>query len=155
MSWGRLSNYQQRKLNKAFERADKEAALREQNGRCKYCLDPLSVKAATRDHVIPRVAGGLNHKENIVAACAPCNQAKPIMSKGGRPELFPNKLAAVEAVMLHLVRYVNGHLYRHGEVAGETAATADAAFNQVLKQKGKTRVITVAYRGKSSRCQRK
>lgn len=81
--------------------------------------------------------------------------AKPIMSKGGRPELFPNKLAAVEAVMLHLVRYVNGHLYRHGEVAGETAATADAAFNQILKQKGKTRVITVAYRGKSSRCQRK
>lgn len=76
MSWGRLSNYRQRKLNTAFERADREAALKEQNGRCKYCLDPLSVKAATRDHVIPRVAGGLNHKDNIVAACAHCNQTK-------------------------------------------------------------------------------
>lgn len=74
--------------------------------------------------------------------------AKPILGKGGMPALFPDKLAAVEAVMSHLVRYVNGHLYRHGEIAGETAATADAAFNQVLKQKGKTRVITVAYKGR-------
>lgn len=72
----RLSRYQQQKLDTAFARADREAALRKQNGRCKYCLCKLNYKNVTRDHVIARATGGLDHRDNIVAACAPCNHAK-------------------------------------------------------------------------------
>lgn len=68
--------YRQRKLDNAFARADREAALRKQDGRCKYCLCKLSYKAVTRDHVIPRAAGGLDHRNNIVAACLRCNRLK-------------------------------------------------------------------------------
>lgn len=75
----RASKHQLQKLEAAFARADREAALREQDGRCKYCLDPLSYKQATRDHVIPRSAGGLNHRSNTVAACESCNKAKGSM----------------------------------------------------------------------------
>jgi 5-methylcytosine-specific restriction endonuclease McrA len=72
----RRRDYQRLRLERAFERADREAALRAQGGRCKYCLVPLSLKDATRDHVIPRAKGGSNHKENTVAACDDCNNAK-------------------------------------------------------------------------------
>lgn len=75
----RSSKHQLKKLDAAFARADREAALREQNGRCKYCLDPLTYKQATRDHVVPRSAGGLDHKSNTVASCAPCNETKRSM----------------------------------------------------------------------------
>lgn len=74
-----LSRHQQRKLDAAFERADREAALRKQRGRCKYCLCKLSLQTVTRDHVIPRSAGGSNQSHNIVAACEPCNRAKGSM----------------------------------------------------------------------------
>lgn len=42
---------------------------------CRYC----GAKAEHMDHVIPRVQGGSDKPENLVAACAPCN-----LSKGGR-----------------------------------------------------------------------
>ncbi|WP_166096850.1 HNH endonuclease [Rhizobium flavescens] len=72
----RLTAYQQRKLDSAFARADREAALRKQDGRCKYCLCQLTYKTVTRDHVISRAAGGLDHRNNIVASCARCNSVK-------------------------------------------------------------------------------
>ena len=71
---GRL--HQQLKLERAFDRADREDALRKQDGCCKYCEKPLTLKQVTRDHVIPRSAGGLNHRDNTVASCSPCNVAK-------------------------------------------------------------------------------
>lgn len=71
--------YRQRKLDAAFARADREAALRKQNGRCKYCLCQLSYKTATRDHVVSRATGGLDHRNNIVAACLRCNSLKGSM----------------------------------------------------------------------------
>ncbi|THK33994.1 HNH endonuclease [Ensifer sp. MPMI2T] len=76
----RASKHQLKKLDAAFARADREAALRDQNGRCAYCLDPLSYKEVTRDHVVPRSAGGLDHRSNTAAACAPCNKAKGSMA---------------------------------------------------------------------------
>lgn len=42
---------------------------------CRYC----GAKAEHVDHVVPRVQGGSDKPENLVAACAPCN-----LSKGGR-----------------------------------------------------------------------
>lgn len=76
----RLTAHQQRKLDSAFARADREAALRKQDGRCKYCLCKLNYKNVTRDHVIARAAGGLDHRDNIVASCLPCNRLKAKMS---------------------------------------------------------------------------
>lgn len=71
-----LSRFQQQKLDAAFDRADREAALKAQGGRCKYCLIPLTLKTATRDHVVPRSKGGSNLRHNTVAACESCNKAK-------------------------------------------------------------------------------
>lgn len=70
------TRYQQSKLDRAFAKADREAALRKQQGRCAYCLDLLNYRTVTRDHVQPRKHGGLDHRGNIVAACAPCNRLK-------------------------------------------------------------------------------
>lgn len=69
-------DYQRLKLEKAFDKAEREAALRAQGGRCKYCLTPLTLKSVTVDHVIPRAKGGSNLSHNKVAACEPCNRAK-------------------------------------------------------------------------------
>lgn len=71
-----LTKYQQARLDQAFAKADREAALRKQDGLCKYCLCRLSYRTVTRDHVKPRSAGGGDNRNNVVAACAPCNRAK-------------------------------------------------------------------------------
>jgi 5-methylcytosine-specific restriction endonuclease McrA len=76
----RLSRYQQARLDAAFARADRESALRKQDGRCKYCLCKLTYKNVTRDHVVSRATGGLDHRNNIVAACLRCNRLKGSMS---------------------------------------------------------------------------
>ena len=72
----RATRYQQSKLDAAFAKADREAALRKQDGRCKYCLCKLSYKNVTRDHVVARASGGSDHRNNLVAACLRCNGAK-------------------------------------------------------------------------------
>ncbi|MEW5850019.1 MAG: HNH endonuclease [Myxococcota bacterium] len=48
-------------------------------GRCQYCGNTVPRPLATYDHVTPRVQGGHTRWENVVIACAPCNQRK-----GGR-----------------------------------------------------------------------
>ena len=73
-------------------------------------------------------------------------EAKPILNKGGSVMVYPDELTAQKVVTEHLLRYVNGHLVRAGEIAGETAAAANAVFKKVVKQRGKSRQITVAYK---------
>lgn len=68
------------RLTNAFRRAWRDDALREQKGCCRYCDEPMTYKLATSDHVDPRKNGGLDRKQNIVAACAPCNRAKGHLS---------------------------------------------------------------------------
>jgi len=46
---------------------------------CQYCGAQPGKGSLTVDHVVPRSRGGENTWENVVAACAPCNQRK-----GGR-----------------------------------------------------------------------
>jgi 5-methylcytosine-specific restriction endonuclease McrA len=46
------------------------------NWRCMYCGTSLSLKTATRDHVIPSAMGGTTHIENIVSSCKRCNNLK-------------------------------------------------------------------------------
>ena len=72
-------------------------------------------------------------------------QPKPILGPGGKPQLFGTELEAFKEATHHMLRYVNGNYVRDGEIAGETAATAHAAF-KVVKQKGKTRQISVTYK---------
>lgn len=42
---------------------------------CAYCNERLTKQTRTRDHVIPRSAGGPNG-DNLVPSCASCNRAK-------------------------------------------------------------------------------
>ena len=43
---------------------------------CYYCGDPLTLRGATKDHVIPRERGGSDDLVNIVPACWRCNHLK-------------------------------------------------------------------------------
>jgi Restriction endonuclease len=71
-----------RRLDAAFIRVYREQARVEQKSRCKYCHDRISARSATADHVKPRSKSGSDRKENIVAACGPCNMAKGSMAVG-------------------------------------------------------------------------
>jgi 5-methylcytosine-specific restriction endonuclease McrA len=54
---------------------DVAAQYEMQKGRCYYCGCELNGKYQT-DHVIPLSRGGSDGTDNIVVACAPCNQSK-------------------------------------------------------------------------------
>lgn len=71
-----LNRYQQSKLDAAFRRAFREDARAKQHSYCAYCDEPLSAKSATADHVEARASYGLDHRNNIVASCGPCNRLK-------------------------------------------------------------------------------
>lgn len=57
-------------------RNHRREAWEEQGRCCKYCFAPLEFKQTTADHKVPRSKGGMNLRENIICACAPCNMAK-------------------------------------------------------------------------------
>lgn len=64
------------KMQQISIRKNKEAALTEQAGCCKYCFEPIKVSKATADHRKAKKNGGGNGKENIDAVCFDCNQLK-------------------------------------------------------------------------------
>lgn len=64
------------KLEAAFIRVYREDARREQKSTCAYCREPISARTATADHIHAKKNGGLDGRNNIVAACEPCNKAK-------------------------------------------------------------------------------
>lgn len=43
---------------------------------CHWCRRPLRLRKATLDHFLPRALGGKDRFENIVIACASCNNAR-------------------------------------------------------------------------------
>ena len=43
---------------------------------CHYCKVPLLFNTVVREHLTPLCRGGADHIDNIVPACAPCNQMK-------------------------------------------------------------------------------
>jgi hypothetical protein len=57
-------------------------------------------------------------------------QAEPVKGDGGKPILFPNELEAQKAVTLHLLRYINGHFRREGDVAGRVKEQAERIFRK-------------------------
>lgn len=66
----------QGRLDAAFRRAFREDARLKQDSYCVYCEERLRARTATADHVVARATFGLDHRNNIVAACEPCNKLK-------------------------------------------------------------------------------
>lgn len=67
-----------RRSETMFRRMYRDDAIREQKWRCVYCREPI--RASTADHVRPLKAGGCTRRDNIKAACQPCNYAKGHMA---------------------------------------------------------------------------
>lgn len=67
---------QMAKLDRAFMRAWRDDARKDQDGECAYCCDRISTSGATADHVIARATYGKDQRNNIVASCQPCNRLK-------------------------------------------------------------------------------
>lgn len=68
-----LTEYRQFKRGVKFSL--KNLFLRD-NHTCQYCATEFAPQHLTKDHVKPRFHGGKTNWENIVAACAPCNQKR-------------------------------------------------------------------------------
>ncbi|WP_155134731.1 HNH endonuclease [Roseibium sp. RKSG952] len=66
---------------RAWIRVYRTEALRQQKGKCVFCLEPLTLGRTTAEHVNPRAKGGSTSAENIAAACQPCNSLKANMSE--------------------------------------------------------------------------
>lgn len=61
-----------------------EILLRD-NQTCRYCGTSSDIVPLNVDHVVPRILGGKDVPENLVAACQPCNSGKnSSMPKGVR-----------------------------------------------------------------------
>ena len=76
-----LPRHKLSKLDAAFRRSFREDARLKQDSYCAYCEEKLRAGSATADHVVPRAVTFLDHRNNIVAACEPCNRLK-----GHQPE---------------------------------------------------------------------
>lgn len=76
-----LSRYQREKMESAFRRAFRDDARKAQSSRCTYCFEPITTSTATADHVKARAEAGLDHRNNIVAACRRCNSTKGRLSE--------------------------------------------------------------------------
>ncbi len=91
-----ISAVRGRKRGVKFSR---EHVFARDKGLCQYCHRKVDRREFTYDHVIPRVAGGTTRWENIVLACASCNQRKggrtpeqagmKLLSKPVRPKVLP------------------------------------------------------------------
>lgn len=75
----KLRGTPEERLEKAFMKAYRAEAVREQNHRCCYCFDPITPSTATADHVKPQSKGGRHGKGNIAASCQLCNSLKGSM----------------------------------------------------------------------------
>lgn len=73
---------------KEYRRVPRHAAFTRANlwlrdgGKCVYCQAKLTTEDVTFDHVMPRSRGGGSSWENIVCACAPCNNRKADRTPG-------------------------------------------------------------------------
>jgi 5-methylcytosine-specific restriction endonuclease McrA len=73
------SNDEEYKLLKLLNKSQRRAfrlktwVLLKCDRKCHYCKKPLDYLTVTIEHLIPRFRGGTDDKDNLVAACAPCN----------------------------------------------------------------------------------
>lgn len=67
------------------------ALFRRDCNTCLYCGETFALRDLSRDHVRPIVQGGIDHWNNVVTACKPCNH-----HKGGKtPEQAGIQLLAI------------------------------------------------------------
>ena len=73
------------------------------------------------------------------------SKARPVLCKGGEPEVYPTELEAQRAATEHLCRYVNGKMRRDGETLLQCRRAADAHFKlpRLVKQRGRTKAVEV------------
>jgi 5-methylcytosine-specific restriction endonuclease McrA len=50
--------------------------IEDSNGICAYCHKWVGIEGLGPDHVIPLSLGGANSRDNLAAACSPCNYNK-------------------------------------------------------------------------------
>jgi 5-methylcytosine-specific restriction endonuclease McrA len=72
----RLRKYVNVAKKAAFLRYSRRNILIRDNHECQYCGKTCTGKDATLDHVLPSSRGGKSTWENIVLACAKCNNKK-------------------------------------------------------------------------------
>lgn len=77
--------------NKSEFRLTNPALFKRDNHQCMYCGGHFMRQELTRDHIIPKVYGGVDKWENVITSCKRCNH-----HKGGRtPEEAGMELLAV------------------------------------------------------------
>ena len=54
----------------------RQAIHAREDGRCFYCLRPITYKMRCIDHVVPRAQSGRNSYRNLVSCCLDCNSKK-------------------------------------------------------------------------------
>lgn len=54
----------------------RQAIHAREDGRCFYCLRPITCKRWCIDHVVPRAQSGRNSYRNLVSCCVDCNSKK-------------------------------------------------------------------------------
>lgn len=82
-----------------------EVLHKEWQTKCAYCGVPTKLDAkikeqriaATRDHFIPRSAGGGSGRNNLVLACKPCNERKDDFD----PRIFVDVWHGLDRKALH------------------------------------------------------
>jgi len=90
------------KNNTSQFKAQRLRVLRRDTNTCYYCGDN---NATHVDHVVPKAMGGGDELDNLVAACATCNQRKGIKSQGASlatksaPPVFSECLSPKTSVM--------------------------------------------------------
>ena len=82
-------------------------------------------------------------------------EAKPVVGAGGKPAIFKSELEACQCLLANLVRYVNGHYTRDGEVAGQTAAEVESHFAVEKFERPRVQTITVIRKRGRSRGKQK
>ena len=55
---------------------------------------------------------------------------KPVLGKGAKPIIYASKEDALSAAVANLLKYLNGHYQREGEVIGTARRNAEALFKQ-------------------------
>lgn len=99
-----------------WQRMLRQDAACKQKHRCHYCRAPMPFKAVTADHKRSRKNGGLTTRENIAAACEPCNRAKGWMTEGAFLALINRDFPSGAPVAILLI-WASRRIFKRAERA--------------------------------------
>jgi 5-methylcytosine-specific restriction endonuclease McrA len=90
--YGSRLRRKRRSAEGSFTRAEWDAIVKRQHGRCADCA--IKPEKLTVDHIIPLAKGGCNYAFNIQALCARCNSRKNSKVAPGAQHTLFDKVAA-------------------------------------------------------------